>query len=104
MLEAEEDAEDGVFYDSEDWEDADVAAELEGFDAGGVGEYVAATVADGYASEQPDMPAESVDGFAVADGRGFYPSMLVRSAALFCSDVAPADDSIGTLHEVLWHG
>lgn len=78
MMETEEDAEDGVFYDSEDFEDADVAAELERFDAGGLGEYTTEAVANGYASEQPDLPAKDY----TLDSRGFYPSMLVRPGAL----------------------
>ena len=83
MAGAEEGAEEDLtFYDSTDLDDADMAAaELEGFDAGGMGKYTAAVIANGYASEQPDT-LESVDGF-VTDGRGFYSSMLVRAAAPF---------------------
>ncbi|BDA47301.1 hypothetical protein COCOBI_10-1470 [Coccomyxa sp. Obi] len=77
--EGEGDADDYGFYDSdsEDMDSAAVADELADFDVAGMGEFTPEGVTSGYASEQPDFPEESMEGFAT-DGRGFYPSMLAE--------------------------
>lgn len=81
MTESNGDADDYAFYDSdsEEGDGADVADDLASFDAAGMGEYTPEVLTNGYASEQPDFPEESMEGFNT-DGRGFYPSMLVRAA------------------------
>ncbi|CAL8472256.1 g11798 [Coccomyxa elongata] len=79
VTESDGEADDYGYYDSdsEDVDGADLADEMAGFDAAGMGEYTPQVVTSGYASEQPVFQEESMEGFAT-DGRGFYSSMLAE--------------------------
>lgn len=79
VTESDGEADDYGYYGSEDSHGAGSADELADFDAAGMGEYTPQAVTSGYASEQPVFQEESMEGFPT-DGRGFYPSMLVRAA------------------------